>query len=187
MKHSVNGNTASNIYTFNADSVLADYPAFIEGDANALVCVVSTGAISDKARSALEASCEKLNFGCDRIAWIRLEPGLLDSAAEASDVPISDMPASNVSASNLSDSNSSTSDLSATDLHQIIESLDPVALIAADVNSASALGIAYGTALDIDAFNRVLCRSIIAFNDFEAMLGDSEKKQRAWYLLKYLK
>lgn len=180
MKDSVSGNTESNIYTYNAERALDVYAPFIEGNANALVCVISTNAVAENVRDALEATCVKLNFGKNRIAWVCLEPMARTANAKPHD-------SSDADSDDASENTDGSIDLSAHDLYQIIECLDPVAVIATDVNSSSAFGIAYGCEVETDRHHRVLCRTVIAFKDFAAMLDTSEAKQRAWHLLKYLK
>lgn len=145
-----------NIYEFNAAGVLALYESFIEGDVNDLLAVVATRPVAEAARSALEASADKLGFGRDRIAWITLgrddDPGLGPS-----------------------------------DLDTLIEGIDPLAIVAVDGGAASALSQAMSTTLVLDAANRARCRTVVAFNDFAAMLNDADAKQKAWHLLKQLR
>lgn len=180
MKDSVNGNTTSNIYTYNVERALDAYSPFIDGNADALVCVVSTNSVSENAKSALEATCVKLNFGQNRIAWVCLGPISGDAKAESRSPLNGDL-------DDVAENADAGIELSAHDLYQIIESLDPAAIITTDANSSSAFGIAYGCAIETDRHNRVLCRNVIAFKDFESMLDTPDAKQRAWHLLKYLK
>ncbi len=77
--------------------------------------------------------------------------------------------------------------LGAADLAQLVEGLDPVALIATDGKASSLLSAAFETPFQLDSKNRAACRTVIAFNDFASMLADSESKQLAWHLLKMLK
>lgn len=144
-----------NIYEFNAASVLALYAPFVDGDPDDLLAVVSSQPAEGAARSAIEASADKLGFGRDRVAWVRLA---CEGAA-----------------------------LGASELDGLVEGIDPVAVIAADGGAASALSRAFAAPLVLDAVNRARCRTIVAFNDFAAMLNDPDSKQRAWHLLKQLR
>ena len=73
------------------------------------------------------------------------------------------------------------------DVRTIVEGLDPVALVAADAFAAEALSAAYRTPVMIDAPNRLLGRTAIVFQDFEALMETPADKQRAWALLKKLR
>lgn len=70
------------------------------------------------------------------------------------------------------------------DLMSIMEGLDPVIGVATDEESAALLGQAYRCPVELDASNRVMGRTIVAFQSFEQMLDSPEHKQRAWALLK---
>lgn len=62
-----------NSYEFNARGVLQLYGDFIEGSPNCTLVVVSQGALSGEARSAFEASAERLGYGRSACAWVVLE------------------------------------------------------------------------------------------------------------------
>lgn len=76
--------------------------------------------------------------------------------------------------------------LGAEDVRTIVEGLDPVALIATDAFAAELLSAAYRTPLTLDAPNRLLGRTALIFEDFEALMETPETKQKAWALLKQL-
>lgn len=77
--------------------------------------------------------------------------------------------------------------LGAEDVRTIVEGLDPVALVAADAFAAEVLSAAYRTPVMLDAPNRLLGRTAVIFEDFEALMDTPANKQRAWGLLKQLK
>lgn len=77
--------------------------------------------------------------------------------------------------------------LGAEDVRTIVEGLDPVALVATDAFAAEALSGAYRTPLTVDAPNRLLGRTAVIFQDFEALMETPADKQRAWALLKKLR
>lgn len=73
------------------------------------------------------------------------------------------------------------------EIRTIIEGLDPIALIALDVESAKLLGKAYRCKIALDAASRVFGRTTAAFRNFTKMLDDPDSKQRAWAVLKELR
>ena len=77
--------------------------------------------------------------------------------------------------------------LGAEDVRTIVEGLDPVALIATDAFAAELLSAAYRTPVTLDAPNRLLGRTALIFEDFEALMETPETKQKAWALLKQLR
>ena len=77
--------------------------------------------------------------------------------------------------------------LGAEDVRTIVEGLDPVALVAVDAFAAEALSAAYRTPIMVDAPNRLLGRTAVVFQDFEALMKTPADKQRAWALLKKLR
>ena len=76
--------------------------------------------------------------------------------------------------------------LDANALFLLVEGLDPLCLVAADEDAARLLEAAYRQEVPTGAASRVFGRSAVAFRSFEAMLGTSDEKQRAWALLKKL-
>lgn len=77
--------------------------------------------------------------------------------------------------------------LGAEDVRTIVEGLDPTALVATDAFAAELLSAAYRTPVTLDAPNRLLGRTAIIFEDFEALMKAPADKQRAWALLKKLR
>ncbi|WP_257482895.1 hypothetical protein [Adlercreutzia mucosicola] len=77
--------------------------------------------------------------------------------------------------------------LGAEDVRTIVEGLDPVALVATDAFAAELLSAAYRAPLTLDAPNRLLGRTALIFEDFEALMETPETKQKAWALLKQLR
>ncbi|MEC4175023.1 hypothetical protein VIN30_00980 [Adlercreutzia sp. R7] len=75
----------------------------------------------------------------------------------------------------------------AEDVRTIVEGLDPVALVTADAFAAELLSAAYRVPVTLDAPNRLLGRTAVIFEDFEALMETPETKQRAWALLKKLR
>lgn len=159
-KNSVKNQMDSNIFEFNAASTMAHYADFIDGDTNSIALVLSTSDLVPEAKRALALSCAQLGYGADACCWATIvrENG---SAAEATPKA-----------------------LAAFDVRQIVEGMDPAAIIAADATTVALLGEAYACDIPLDAHTRILGREVTAFADFAGMLGEEREKQRAWALLK---
>lgn len=68
MKNSAN----SNIFTYTTDAAWECYGAFVSGSRGAVVCVVSDSPLSAGARTALERSFERLEYGDAPCAFVSL-------------------------------------------------------------------------------------------------------------------
>lgn len=77
--------------------------------------------------------------------------------------------------------------LGSEDVRTIVEGLDPVALVVADALAAELVSAAYRTPLLIDERSRLLGRTAVVFQNFEALMESPESKQKAWALLKKLR
>ena len=77
--------------------------------------------------------------------------------------------------------------LGSEDVRTIVEGLDPVALVVADAFAAELVSAAYRTPLLIDDKTRLLGRTAVMFQDFEALMATPESRQQAWALLKKLR
>lgn len=71
-------------------------------------------------------------------------------------------------------------------LFALVEGLDPLCVVAADAEAATALSQAYRQELPPMKAARLFGRPAVAFDSFEQMLADDQAKQRAWALLKTL-
>ncbi len=71
-------------------------------------------------------------------------------------------------------------------LFMLIEGLDPKCLVVTDSKAAALTSKAYRLELACDEASRTFGRTCVAFDNFEAMLATSDKKQIAWALLKKL-
>ena len=76
--------------------------------------------------------------------------------------------------------------LSPADAYTLLESLDPLVLVAADATATRALAQIYRTPLAPGKPARLLGRGAVAFTDFAADLADPAAKRRAWTALKHL-
>lgn len=76
--------------------------------------------------------------------------------------------------------------LGASDVHNVVEAIDPLALVICDEEAARIVSLAYHRPVPLDADSRILGRSVAAFSDLEAMMRTPEEKQRAWAVFKKL-
>lgn len=60
----------SNIYTFNAASVLEAYSAYVEGNPNCTLAAIGTCVSDGQVRNAIQKSAERLGYGLESCAWI---------------------------------------------------------------------------------------------------------------------
>lgn len=72
-------------------------------------------------------------------------------------------------------------------LKELVEGLDPIAIIATDPSALSALAQAYGAAAEPNSISRMNGRAVVGLNEFETMLENDDAKQLAWRLMKQLK
>ena len=160
----------SNTYSHFAEAARGRFNAHVHGaeaGGCAEVCVISAAGLGPTAESALTASAERLGFGTDACAFIRLAVPAPEDRRHALLAPVG-------------------SSLADADLHLLIESLDPRALVATDMTAAAALARIFHTALTAGKPQRILGRPTLAFADFSALLGSPEGKRSAWETLKLL-
>ncbi len=148
--------TDGGMYENTAKTLWATFESHLEGSFEGVVVILSKTALGADAHRALRNSAEKLGFGERACIFCTLS-----GAEEAAE-------------------------LSRDELFDIVEGLDPLALVAADSESIRALSEAYRTDIPPLARTRVFGRSTVAFKQFESMLEDPQDKQRAWALLKKL-
>ena len=153
----MNNSANSNIYSFANDAAWERFEAHLSGNRSGFVCVISNSPLSANARTALEASMERLGYGAAACTFITLFEDRADGSC-----------------------------LSDQDLLELIEGLDPRVVIAADSESARLFGRAFRTAVPLLDYSHVAGRRTIAFGSFQSMLEEASDKQRAWALLKRL-
>lgn len=68
----------------------------------------------------------------------------------------------------------------------IIETLDPLAVVASDIKASKALADAYHTQIALEVEQRLLGRPLLCFEDLGTKLSSPEGKKAAWNLLKHL-
>lgn len=144
------------IYGYAARTALVKWHAFAKASPSDTLAALSAAPLNDNARNAIRASAEKLGYGRDGCSWLCLK-----AANDGSELPTEG-------------------------LKELVESLDPVSVIAADAHAASALSNAYGIALKANDVARMNGRTVVCLDGFEQMLGSEEGKQLAWRLMKHL-
>lgn len=150
---------ASNPYERARTQALTPYAAFVDNpQPGALVVVGSLPEIlaNPTLRTALIASAERFNYTQDDLAWISRETQEKDAPAHLEDKAL---------------------------LH-VIETLDPIAVIICDEDSAYACARAYRTHLDLDSATTLLIRPCACFTNLVFLLDTPAGKQRAWHILK---
>ena len=178
----------SNIFTYTRDAIWECYGAFLQGDRDAVVCVIGATPLSDVARLALERSFERLEYGespCVFVSLAGMVAPQTDVVSQAGAVSQTDAAAPQVGEL-ASQANALVSRMSAQDLFTVVEGLDPVVVVAADATSAELLGRAYRAGFNGLRPAKLLGRRALAFTSFESMLCSSTEKQRAWAALKQL-
>ncbi len=159
----MNFSTKSNMYEANAQHALEQYGEFISGTGGEILLAISEDILSDEATQALDSSAAALGYGKRACAHLTIQVPTGGATAEHS-----------------------CKALNARDMMDIVEGLDPVAIVAADGNAAALLCEAYRVEPAYDEVLRILGRTVVAFRNFESMLETSADKQRAWALLKKL-
>lgn len=153
------------MYSVSAEEVLAAFGPLLRATGNETLLAVSTDGLDEACRTALEKSAEALGFGAQGVAYAITHASLegVEVAAGCRDV------------------------------YRIVEGLDPLAVVAADAACALLLGEAYRTEIALDASSRIMGRTVVAFENLGALMGQPAAdgrpagKQVVWGLLKTMK
>lgn len=81
---------------------------------------------------------------------------------------------------------SSNDALTPQEIFRVIESLDPLCVVIADIGAIEDVARAFHARLEIEVPTTLLGHYCCCFNDFEHMLSHETTKQQAWALLKTL-
>lgn len=150
---------ASNPYERARTQALEPHAAFVSNpQPGALVVVGSSPEVlaNPTLRTALIASAERFSYTQSDLAWISRGTQEKDTPAHLEDKAL---------------------------LH-VIETLDPIAVIICDEDSAYACARAYRTHLDLDSATTLLIRPCACFTNLVFLLDAPAGKQRAWHILK---
>ncbi len=178
----------SNTYTYAAEATCSQFAHHVEGNIDGLVCVVSSVPAAPVVRNALTASFERLEYGTRPCAWISIAAqngeGAEGEGAESEGgegaALVSDLRAGEGEGGE--DSPTLTDD----ELYLIIESIDPLVLVATDTAAAAALSRIFHTSLIAGTPSRLLGRATLTFSNFEHLISTQKGKQKAWSALKKL-
>lgn len=184
----------SNTYSHAAEAALARFAAFVHGEAEALACVVGSTPPSAAVEAALSASFERLGYGANACAWISLAPlsdtetlGAADATGATSMEGATSAPRPNADPNHGGDHHKDpAAALPDADLYLLIESLDPLCLVATDTSAAAALSRIYRATLTAGTPARLLGRPTLTFTDFATLISTPAGKQKAWSALKKL-
>lgn len=149
----------SNMYEVSLTEAWDRYGARLDGAFECPALVVSSTILPDQAKNALSSSIEALGYGKAACTFF-----VIGAIAEPA------------AADSLTDA----------DLFSVIEGLDPLVLVIADEEAASACSRAYRNDVVVPDKGRLLGRDVVGFKNFAAMLETPQDKQRAWGLLKRL-
>ena len=69
----------------------------------------------------------------------------------------------------------------------IIETLDPLAVLASDITATKSLADAYHMQIALETEQRLLGRPLLCFENFEDKISSPEGKKLAWKFLKHLR
>ena len=155
---------SGSIYEYAARSALALYKDFVKGTPSATLAVISEHSLPPQAVSAIKASAERLGYGRDSCFWVAMRGDSREGSGDVASVKLGDQ-----------------------DLRTLLESVDPLSLIATDAFCAHALENAYGEPCQVNSVASVNGRPAVFLGDFPLMLQDEEGKQRAWHLMKALR
>ena len=135
---------------------------YLEGDASRPALALSTRPLPENARNALERSFERFGFEPPNCTYATLFPTARQ--AEGSDIA-----------------------LDAQALFLLVESLDPLRVIAADAEASRTLAQAYRASYPLDAPIRAFGRPGAAFENLPQLLETPSGKQKAWSVLRSLR
>lgn len=128
------------------------------GPSNAVAIVVSKGAPTQAARSALIASFAQLGYAESSIGWVSAHTGGAEVESEND----------------------------AEKLFNLVEAIEPACVIALDHQATAALSRSYNAPLPLEAKALLLGRECRCFENFDALLATEAGKRKAWGLLKTL-
>lgn len=153
------------IYDTIRNQTLAQFDGVVEGNTDALFCVLSTQKLSDQARRALVSSAKALGYASRQCAFLRYNHELIchDEAVDPEDLQPR-----------------------ARQLFCVIEALDPLSVVITDYAAVRLASTGYNTALPLETKAHLLGHGCCCFDAFEALLTTEEGKQKAWACLKAL-
>ena len=189
------------MYSTASDKIWETCGKRLSGCHAGLWCVVSGRKLGDAAQEALEKSAAALGYGEKTCTFVTVQGdletnGLTDRSNNGTTYGETDRhdKTDEHGGKNGSKAHSETGECdpennnsAGYDMFTIVESIDPLCIVAADVAGAKALSDAYRQNIPLDASCRLFGRNAVAFHSFESLLDTAEKKQGAWALLKRLK
>lgn len=141
---------------------LERFPGIIEGNPNALFCVVSSNALSPEAKQALDASAQRLGYSLGQRCFM-----IINESVDTHELP------------------PQTSEVARALVHGI-EAIDPLAVVITDYDAVSLASAGYNKPLSLESHEQLLGRSCCCFSNFTNLLATQEGKRKAWKCLKRL-
>lgn len=196
----------NNMFAEAKQNALAPYADAVEGPVDAATCIVFADGLSDEARAALRAACKAIGFpdpsfldagvlgwcgvvGCDNAtdpAHVATPSVVSGRDADNAVAVYEDGADAHPVAHGAAHASDSTRDI-AKNLFAVIEALDPLMLVVADVAAAELLSAAHREPLRVGSHGFVFGRPYTAFSSFQRDLADPRMKQRDWALLKAMR
>ena len=152
---------AKTAYGASAHEIAELFGDFLQGGADRPALALSGNELTADARNAIEKSLESFGYAAPNCSFATLIPSGKTTA-------------------------SGDFALDPHALFLMVEGLDPLFLIAADVEATHALGEAYRMQLHPDAGTRVFGRNTAAFTNLADLMRSDRGKQAAWRVLKTL-
>lgn len=185
MKFSAN----CNIYEFNACSALDDYAEFAAGGPECHVCVVSERALGAAARDALCKSAERVGYAAQNMAWVQLAaagPAAAVAAGAGEALCAGEGASDTFRTTTTTTTTTASVRLEPDQLFDLVEALDPFAVVVADAGALQAFCQGYRCSIGAGRLARVLGRNVAVLDNFEKQLQSPEGKQAAWAVLRQL-
>ncbi len=175
----------NNLFETSRERVWNAFHDYLEGSTIGAFVIVSSHALSTKAKAALLNSSKALGYDTLNTTLFTLHPepqaaihGTTPSSIKAKDDPEQ---TTHINA------NSATSTLEPQEIFRIIESLDPLCIVVTDAAATKEITNAFHARLEPETSTTLLGHYCCCFSDFERMLSLETTKQQAWALLKTLK
>lgn len=150
----------SSLYETVRTATCETFPGYISESKNAAWLIVSHHPLGDHAIQALQASAQTLGINLDDLTYVTLTTPHRDTDEQGNSAH--------------------------TQLLNLIESLDPLALIITDHASVVCASRAYNMPLALETVEHLLGRPCCCFEDFEKLLKTDAGKRTAWKCLKNL-
>lgn len=179
-----------NIFDISQRASAELFAPYLAGSFGGFALAVSSTWLDPVSRNALESSLSALGYGSDCLLYVSLCSGEAspnnDSARMKNETTQHPPAQASEHQSHEASSDEGELRLDAQALYTLVESFDPLCVIATDAPAARALAEAFHVKQILNAHGRFAGRDVITFSNFSSLMNAPEEKQRAWSLLKKL-